>query len=716
MTVRLTDILTKVRSYDPAADTDLINKAYLYAARMHEGQMRKSGEPYFVHPVSVANLIADLHLDTQSICAALLHDVVEDCEGVENEDIASLFSEEISFLVDGVTKLGKVNFTSKEDRQAESFRKMLVAMARDIRVLLVKLADRLDNMRTLEHMKPESQERIARETIEIYAPLAGRLGIHWIKAELEDLSFRYLYPDVSVELEQKIKKATKDTSRYIEDVEKRVKRMLITRGFAMEVTGRRKHAYSIYRKMRRTGCAFEQIHDLVAFRVLMENVSDCYAALGVIHSEWTPIPGRFKDYIALPKPNMYQSLHTTVIGPGNRRIEVQIRTQAMHRTAELGIAAHWQYKAKGSGPSGKDAERFAWLRQLMEFQKDVADPAEFYESIKVDLFPDDVYVFTPQGDVKTFPRGASPLDFAYSIHSEVGNHCTGARINGVMVPLKHELHNGDVVEILTRKDQHPSKDWLGFVASGRARSKIRAYLRSEERKRSINLGRDLVERALRKHDISINRFTKSGELKKALEKLRLGSENELYAQVGYGKLSAAQAVETVAPEKSEARESLRPSFFERTVNRVTGADKTDGIRIDGIDDILVRYAKCCTPVAGDPVVGWITRGRGVTVHRRECPRAMELDPDRRVDVSWAKSSTVDLPVALRITTSDTPGILTQVSAVFTDNGVNISEATCRSTDGHAVNTFQFSVRDLSRLRSVMRGISRVTGVQEVERL
>ncbi|MEZ4254202.1 MAG: bifunctional (p)ppGpp synthetase/guanosine-3',5'-bis(diphosphate) 3'-pyrophosphohydrolase [Polyangiales bacterium] len=469
--VRLTQILEKVRTYHPSADTDLINKAYVYAARMHEGQSRKSGDPYLIHPVSVADVIADMRLDTASVCAALLHDVVEDTPATLDE-IQQLFGQEIAFLVDGATKLGRINFTCKEDQQAESFRKLLIAMASDIRVLLVKLADRLDNMRTLEHMSVDSQERIANETLEIYAPLAGRLGIHWLKAELEDLSFKHLNPEAYRDLQKKAKKAARDSERYIDDVRKRIQTMLIERNFAVDVQGRIKHLYSIHRKMRDVNVEFEQVHDFVAFRVLVETVADCYAALGVVHSQWTPIPGRFKDYIALPKPNMYQSLHTTVIGPGQRRIEVQIRTHGMHRTAEFGIAAHWKYKERSGGIEKRDAERFAWLRQLMEFQQEVADPAEFLESVKVDLFPDEVYVFTPKGQVRTFPRGATPVDFAFAIHSEVGEHCVGARVNGTIVPLRHKLHNGDVVEILTNPNQQPNKDWLEFVRSGRARSRF----------------------------------------------------------------------------------------------------------------------------------------------------------------------------------------------------------------------------------------------------
>ena len=642
--IRLTDILDKVKSYHSAADTDLINKAYVYAARMHDGQLRKSGEPYFVHPVSVADVIADMRLDTASVCAALLHDVVEDTDAT-SEQIGEMFGDEVAFLVDGVTKLGRINFTCKEDQQAESFRKMLIAMARDIRVLLVKLADRLDNMRTLEHMRVDKQERIARETIEIYAPLASRLGIHWLKADLEDLSFKHLYPESHEELARKVKRASRDSERYIIDVQRRLQKMLIERGFPVEVQGRVKHHYSIFRKMRRQNIEFEQVHDFVAFRVLMETVSDCYAALGVVHSQWTPIPGRFKDYIALPKPNMYQSLHTTVIGPGHKRIEVQIRTREMHNTAELGIAAHWQYKARTGGLDAKDAARFAWLRQLMEFQQEVDDPAEFLDSVRVDLFPDEVYVFTPKGDVRTFPRGSTPIDFAYSIHSEVGHHCVGARVNGAMVPLRYKLHNGDVVEILTSNGQSPSKDWLDFVVSGRARSRIRAFIRIEERERSAKLGRDILEREMNKRDMSFSRFFKNkGETGRVLSHFKLNAQEELFAQLGYGKLAVAQIIDAIAPpEDPKARESLKPSFIERTVRKVTRRGAAEGIVLQGMENVMVRYAKCCNPLPGDPVVGWITRGRGITVHRRGCQKAMELDPQRRVDVEWGSAAKVKLP-------------------------------------------------------------------------
>lgn len=715
MVPRLADIVDKVKSYHPAADVDLIHRAYVYSAKMHDGQMRKSGDPYFVHPVSVAHIIADMRLDPASVCAALLHDVVEDTEA-STDDLTSAFGEEVSFLVDGVTKLGRINFTCKEDQQAESFRKMLVAMARDIRVLLVKLADRLDNMRTLQHMKRDKQERIATETLEIYAPLAGRLGIYWLKSELEDLSFRYLYPEQYSEIARKSKRAARDRDSYIADVTRQLKKMLIERGFAVDVGGRIKHRYSIWRKMRANNCEFEQVHDFVAFRVIVETVADCYAALGVVHSQWTPIPGRFKDYIALPKPNMYQSLHTTVIGPGQRRIEVQIRTQEMHRTAEFGIAAHWKYKERTGGLDAKDAAQFAWLRQLMEFQKEVADPAEFLDSVKVDLFTDEVYVFTPRGELKVFPRGATPVDFAYAIHSEVGNHCAGARVNGAIVPLRYKLHNGDTVEIITSPQQDPQKDWLDFVATGRARSRIRTWIRDEERKGAVKLGKELLERTFHKNDKSFSRWEKKSRNDSELPRhFEVTSADDIYAQVGFGKLSAQQVYDAAVPSEEQA-EALRPSFFEKTVRRVTGRDGNHGIRIDDVDDVLVRFGKCCNPLPGDQITGWITRGRGVTVHRRGCEKAMELDPGRRIEVSWSDGVKVDRPVALRVATADRPGILANVSAAFTETGVNIQEANCRvGEDGSAVNLFSFTVNDVAKLRLLMRRISMIEGVYDVQR-
>lgn len=714
--VPLTDILDKVRSYHDKADTDLIHRAYVFAAKAHEGQMRKSGDPYFIHPVSVASIIAEMNLDTASICAALLHDVIEDTD-YEEEDLAAEFGQEVAFLVSGVTKLGKMNFQSREDRQAESFRKMLLAMSKDIRVLLVKLADRLDNMRTMDSMTPSSQERISQETMDVYAPLAGRLGIQWLKDELEDYAFKYIYPEQHEHVITKLKATSRDSDRYVQQVIGELTQLLKQEGVQARVTGRLKHAYSIYRKMREQQVEFERIHDLIAFRVVVDKLSDCYGALGVIHSRWTPVPGRFKDYIALPKSNMYQSLHTTVIGPQHRRIEVQIRTQDMHRTAEMGIAAHWQYKESGSGPISEDAKKFQWLRELMEYQKEVKDPEEFFDGVKVDLFQEEVYVFTPKADVRVFPRGSTPVDFAYAIHSEIGDHCTGARVNGSIVPLRYKLHNGDTVDILTSPKQTPSKDWLNFVATARARSRIRSYIRHAERKRSAKLGRDLLERHMHKRDLSYQRFVKSGELARAVKQFDLGSTDDLLAQIGFGRLSPEQAVNAVLPANEAPQPSLRPSLIEKTVRKMRPLD--NGIVIGNINDVLVRFGRCCNPVPGDPITGWITRGRGVTVHRRGCERAMSLEPERRVECRWGSNGGKEmaLPVVLRVVTADRPGILANVSRQFNEAGVNITEATCRaSVEGRAVNTFQFNIEGVDALRTLVRRLSKVNGIFEVERV
>jgi guanosine-3',5'-bis(diphosphate) 3'-pyrophosphohydrolase len=535
-------LVTRVQGYQPAADAELIRKAYHYSEWAHRDQARKSGDPYFIHPASVAEIIAELRLDTASVCAGLLHDTLEDTIATK-EELSREFGGEIAELVDGVTKLGKINFISKEDRQAESFRKMVVAMAQDIRVLLVKLCDRLDNMRTLQHMKPEAQERIARETMEIYAPLANRLGIQRIKSELEDLSFLYIDPDAYRDIVSRMAKSKKERERYIEGVCKTISARLAETGFAADVEGRAKHVYSVYRKISAQQCEVEQVYDIIAFRICVESVADCYAALGVIHSKWTPVPGRFKDYIALPKPNMYQSLHTAVIGPGRQRIEIQIRTHDMNRVAEHGVAAHWKYKERISGGvDPRDAAKFTWLRELADYQRHLKDPAEFLESVKIDLFPDEIYVFTPKGDVRMFPRGSTPIDFAYSIHTDVGNRCSGARANGQIVPLRYRMRNGDVIEVMTAPHQQPSKDWLDFTATTRARNRVRSYLRGEQRTKSINLGRELMDQEMRAAGMSLAKLLKNeDEQRRVWEELRLGSWEELLLQVGYGKLEASGA-------------------------------------------------------------------------------------------------------------------------------------------------------------------------------
>ncbi|HEX3852831.1 MAG TPA: bifunctional (p)ppGpp synthetase/guanosine-3',5'-bis(diphosphate) 3'-pyrophosphohydrolase, partial [Polyangiaceae bacterium] len=581
----LESLVTRVQSYHPSADLELIRRAYHFSEWAHREQTRKSGEPYFVHPASVAGIAAELKLDTASVCAGLLHDVLEDTHSSMKE-IEADFGKEIATIVDGVTKLGKINFISREDRQAESFRKMVVAMAQDIRVLLIKLCDRLDNMRTLDHMKPEAQERIARETMEIYAPLAGRLGMQRIKSELEDLAFRYLDPESFKALSAKLQKTQKERDHYIETVCRTITARLAEQGFACEATGRAKHLLSIHRKMKEQQCEYEQVFDTVAFRICVESVADCYAALGAMHSRWTPIPGRFKDYIALPKPNMYQSLHTTVIGPGRQRIEIQIRTHEMHRVAEHGIAAHWKYKERISGGvDPKDAERFGWLRELADFQRNLKDPVEFLESVKIDLFPDEVYIFTPKGDLRVLPRGSTPIDFAFAIHSEVGGHCSGARANGQIVPLRYKLKSGDVMEIMTSPHQEPSKDWLDFCVTTRARARIRGHLRAEQRQKSINLGKELLDNEMRTAGMSFSKFLKNdAEVKRVVEASSVQSLDELLLTIGYGKVATEDVVDVlrgVKPEEGgdgEAPASLRSGRIEQFVRKVTGRDQA-GIKV-----------------------------------------------------------------------------------------------------------------------------------------
>jgi GTP diphosphokinase / guanosine-3',5'-bis(diphosphate) 3'-diphosphatase len=712
------EICTQVRGYDAAADTGLIERSFAFAAERHAGQKRRSGEPYVVHPVGVARIISELRLDVPSVCAGLLHDCVEDTSATA-EDIGRLFGTEIQFLVEGVTKLGQIPWTTREERQAENFRKMLLAMARDIRVILIKLADRVDNMRTLAHMPREKQERISRETREIYAPLANRLGIQWMKVELEDLAFQYLDPAEHGQLVSRLAETAGSRESYITEVVERLKTVLAEGEIKAQVYGRAKHLWSIYQKMKKTGRDVEQIYDVLAFRVLTESVRDCYAVLGVVHSNWTPVPGRFKDFIALPKPNLYQSLHTTVIGPRAERMEVQIRTQEMHRIAEQGIAAHWKYKEQKTHPAD-DGKAFAWLRQLMEWQRDLKDPTEFIETVKIDLFQDEVFVFTPKGDVKALPKGATPIDLAYAVHSQVGEHCSGARVNGLIVPLRYALRNGDTVEILASPSQKPSKDWLKFVITSRARTKIRHFIRMEQRERSRQMGRDLLGRELRKQDASLVSAEREGLLDAAAQRLRLGAGDELLVAVGYGKVSPGHAADAVLIDRvtsgTTAPAAPTPEL-PAAVRRPVPKRSIAGIKVQGEADILVKFAKCCTPVPGDSIIGFISRGHGVAIHTRDCSKALDLDPARRVDVSWDDESKTLRPVAVQVTCSDRPGLLAAISKSFTEHGVNISQAKCRTTeDGRAVNTFQVTVGHLDQLKTVLRGLETIEGVVSATRL
>lgn len=725
MVLAVDAIVERVRAYHPAADIDLIEKAYEYSSWAHRAQRRRSGEPYFVHPAGVAGIIANLQLDTASVCAGLLHDVVEDTD-VTLEDIVSRFGEEVATLVDGCTKLNHIDFSSREDRQAESFRKMVVAMAKDLRVLLVKLCDRLDNMRSLEHMKPASQERIAAETMDIYAPLANRLGMADVKSELEDLALRYLEPRAFLGISDHLERTARERDRYVDGVSRTLVSLLSLMGFASTVSGRAKHAMSIHRRMKEQQCGFSQIYDLLTFRICVESSTDCYATLGVIHSKWTPVPGRFKDYIALPKANRYQSLHTTVVGPGKKRIEVQIRTHEMHRVAEMGVAAHWEYKQAQSGRvQPQEAAKYSWLRELANFQENLKDPAEFLESVKIDLFPDEVYVFTPRGDVRMFPRGATLIDFAYAIHTEVGDHCGEARVNGQLASARTKLRNGDVVEVTTDDNVHPSKEWLDASVTTRARNRIRAFLRAERRVKSVNLGRELMATEMHDAGMSLVKFSKNEpEVQRVSSTHQAADMEELFLLIGFGKLQAEDVVNTVRAQSGASAPPTTnrpvPQFktgpIEKLVRRVQRKDQ-GGIQVTGEDDVLVRYAKCCNPVGGDAIIGFLTRGRGVTVHRRSCAKAFDSDPERRVEVRWGANFKITRPVSLRIRTQNNPGILANVSQTFSTQQINISEANCRSSrEGLASNTFTFMAGDLSQLRALMRALDKVDGVVDVERV
>jgi len=722
--LRLNDILQRVAQYHPDPDLDLIKKAYVYSAKVHQGQIRKSGEPYLVHPLAVAGILAELKLDEASIVTGLLHDTLEDTLATK-EELEELFGEEIAQLVDGVTKLSQVQISkeaSAEEKQAENFRKMIVAMAKDIRVILVKLADRTHNMRTLEHMRPDKQARIAQETLDIYAPLANRLGISWIKAELEDHSFRYLRPTEYEDLAAKVAERKKEKERAIEETCALIESRMRENGLEVQVSGRWKHLYSIWRKMRQQGIDFEGVHDVIAFRIITKTIPNCYEALGLVHSLWKPVPGRFKDFIAMPKPNMYQSLHTTVIGPFGDRMEIQIRTHEMHKVAEEGIAAHWAYKEGRTGYAKDQDSKFAWLRQLMEWQQDLKDPKEFLETVKVDLFTDEVFVFTPRGDVVDLPQGATPVDFAYAIHTQIGERCVGAKVNGKIVPLRYRLKNGDTVEILTSPNAFPSKDWLTFVKTSRAQTRIRAYIKQQQREKAIALGRDLLERELRRYGMGLGRVLRRSDIGKIFQELGVKTPEELYSSLGYGKISPSQVIQLVVPpeklQQQQPKAAAPVSRLTEIFRRVAGRSGKSGVKINGIDDVMVRFGRCCNPVPGDDVVGFITRGRGVTVHTANCDRVLATDQERRVDVQWdVRVGDFKRPVTVRVLTSDRPGLLADISQKFSAAGVNISQANCRSTgDDRAVNTFEVAISDLKQLQGVMTAIERIKGVYSVERV
>jgi len=714
--LRFNDVLERLTSYNPHADIELLKKAYVFSAKVHSGQLRLSGEPYLIHPLEVAGILTQLKLDVASVATGFLHDAVEDTLTTLKE-VRENFGEEITQLVDGLTQISQISLRSTEEGQAENYRKMILAMVKDIRVILIKLADRLHNMRTLEYHSPEKQVEIAHETLDIYAPLAHRLGIDWVKSELEDLAFRYLHTDIYDDIQRKIAKKERERARYIDEVKRILMKKLYENHIEGEVTGRTKQIYSIYLKMRDQNIDFDQVYDITAFRVVVNTVKECYDVLGIIHSLWKPIPGKFKDYVGLPKENMYQSLHTSVIGPYGERIEIQIRTHEMHKIADEGIAAHWKYK-EGRIIEEADDKRFTWLRQLLEWQRDLKDNAQFLETVKVDLFPNEVYVFTPKGEVKQFPRGATPVDFAYSIHSDVGNRCTGAKVNGKIVPLKYEFRSGDTVEIMTSSGQKPSKDWLKFVKTSRAKTKIRQWFGTEEREKSITLGKDILEKELRKYDLQQAKLIKSGELARVAGEFSFREVDDLIAAVGYGKVTANQIIgKILPPERLEPKEEEQEGRLKRLIQKVTRSGPKDALLIKGVDNVVVRYAGCCNPLPGDKLVGFITRGRGVTIHTADCKNVMDNDPNRKVEVEWDSKKEYIYPVRIRIYSEDKKGMLADISNSIATNKANITNARVETTDEKkAIGTFEVEIQDLNHLKKVIKGLEKIKGVHRVERM
>ncbi len=711
--IRLNDIIDKTLSYYPDADPGLIQKAYVFSAKVHKGQTRLSGEPYLIHPLEVAGILCDMKMDTASVATGILHDTVEDTF-VTIEEIEEHFGAEIASLVNGLTKISKISFGTAEEKQAENFRKMILAMAKDIRVILIRLADRLHNMKTLEYHTPDNRKKIARETLDIYAPLASRLGIDWIKIELQDLSLKYQNSKAYLDIKKQLALQTKEKEEYISEVNSIISKKLVEYGLKAKIDGRPKHIYSVYRKMKAQKIEFGQIYDLIAFRIILASIKECYEALGIIHTLWKPVPGRFKDFIAMPKLNMYQSLHTTVIGPHGRRVEIQIRTREMHRIAEEGIAAHWKYKEKGDIGNKYD-EQFAWIRQLVEWQQDLKNPREFLETVKIDLFPDEVYVFTPRGDVKQFPKGSTPVDFAYSIHTDVGNHCAGAKVAGKIVTLRYQLKSGDTIEIITNSHQRPSRDWLKFVRTSRAKTKIKSQIKTEERENSIIIGREMCEKEFRKRNLNYAKLLKSDELQKVAREFSFQTVEDLIVEVGYGEISPRQIINKMLPPETVAEKTFEENDLTK-LKETLGREGRGGVIIDGMTNLLVNFGQCCHPLPGDKIVGFITRGRGVTIHTLNCHNVAGVDPERKVKAKWRKEESLH-PVQVKVVCEDKPGLLAAISNSFASMSINISNVQVKNMNHNkAVCVFLIQVKDLKQLDSVFSSIKKVKMVDSVVRL
>ena len=714
------DLSKVILEYHPSPNLELVKKAYNFAREKHKDQKRKSGEPYFVHLEQTALLICKIRLDEDTICAALLHDVIED-QHVTRQELIDEFNEQIADIVEGVTKLAKTNYQSREEAQAESFRKMLIAMAKDIRVILVKLCDRLHNMRTLEFKDEEAQERISRETKDIYVPLANRLGIFWLKSELDDLCLKYLRPSLYEEIERELGVKRLEREEYIKNTCEKIKEILDENHINARIKGRVKNMASLATKMEQKNITFAEIKDLIGFRIIVSSIKECYETLGIIHSKWAPIPGRIKDYIAMPKPNMYQSLHTLVMGPLGQKIELQVRTEDMDKVAEEGIAAHWKYKEK-KGSSTFDLQ---WVKSLVETQQYLKNPDEFIQSVKSELFPEELFVFTPKGDLIRLPFEATPVDFAYAIHSDVGNTIIGAKVNGGIVPLSHKLQNGDVVEVQCAKNQMPNRDWLFFVKSSKARQRIKVFLRTEERARALIIGNDILTRELRKYNANINKFNKSGKLLEVAKSIGFKSEGELFYQLGFGKANLNEIISKLIPEneilkaenkvKEFQNESTISKILKRATNPVT--KKKAGIKVGALDNVVVNFAKCCDPLPGDKIVGFISRGRGIIVHNALCPEVTRLDPERRVDVSWDNEESSSKNIKIAIYSQDRIGLFGDLSKVISENNANIFNASAKVDDfAKAKTIFEINIKSAKQLGKIIKSLQKVNGVTRVERI
>lgn len=711
--IRVNDIIDEVQKHYPQVETSLIEKAYVFAAQAHKGQNRLNGEPYLSHPLEVAYILAQMGMEPVTVASGLLHDTVEDTV-TSLDELQEYFGDEVTDIVNGVTKVSQLSFSKREEQQAETIRKMILAMAYDIRVILVKLADRVHNMRTLGYLPPESQQRIAQETLDIFAPIAGRLGMRRIRSELEDLAFYYLEPEIYQQIQEGLARKRGQREAYIREISELIRQKLAAHHLKGEVSGRSKHLYGIYRKMQKQQISLEQVYDVVAFRIILETIQECYAALGLIHSLWQHVPGRIKDYITRPKSNGYQSLHTTVIGPYGERMEIQIRTQEMHQVAEEGIAAHWCYK-ESRAFQGED-QCLAWLRRIIEWQKYYTDPQDFLKTVRLELYPEDVFVFTPQGDVKELPRGATPVDFAYAIHTEVGHTCTGAKVNGRMVSLKYKLQTGDTVEIITNPHHVPSRDWLQFVRTPRARSKIKQWLKTAEQERSITLGKEILDKELRKAGLALAKLLKSGEeLQKTARELSFVRIDDLLAAVGYGKISAAQVINKLLPrpEHPSIAAELAPTKPEPRAR----ARERDGITVKGVEDILIHLAQCCNPIPGDPITGYITRGKGITIHRTDCPYLARTESIRHIAAEWDGQHAGRHPVRIQVVSLDKPGLLADITAALKTAEANVTKANIETTvDQKGICWFTIEVADTRHLAQVFNQIKRVKDIISVSRV